>query len=267
MSNSYNIIINNDNDNKIDNRLFPGYPLYCEGLNKPLLRGIFHLIPTIFLPFGLWHLIRESNNNIISIIAVFIYITTNILCYGLSALYHIGRWSIQTEILLQKLDHCGIAMLSVGTFIPTTLLLLSPIVSISFLITLISLLIWTCYNIFNLRPSVLRQISIPLSSLPFLLIQTIIYNDDNGYTRTEWILYCIVVFFKILSLAVFVNTWPNPFPKTFGYHEIFHILVVLAGTTIYMTNWNIVRRVCNPYHHNNDVIIIILKKFFLYDIK
>ena len=228
-----------------------------------MYRGIFHLIPTIFLPFGMWHLIRESNNNPIGILAAFLYITANIFCYGLSALYHVGRWSIQTEILLQKLDHCGIAILSVGTFLPTILLLLSPLVSASFLITLLSLLVWACYNIFQLRPSVLRQVIIPLSSLPFLLIQTFIYYEDydNGYTITEWTGYFLVVFFKVLSLLVFINRWPNPLPKIFGYHEIFHILVVLAGITIYIVNWSIIRRVCNPYHHSNDVIRILFKNF------
>ena len=38
MSKSYSITINDDSDSKVDNRLFPGYPLYCEGLPKPLLR-------------------------------------------------------------------------------------------------------------------------------------------------------------------------------------------------------------------------------------
>ena len=215
----------------------------------------------------MWNLLRESNNNFISMIASFIYISANIFCYGMSALYHVGRWSIQTEILLQKLDHCGIAILSVGTFIPTSLLLLSPIVSVSFLITLILLCIWTCYNIFQLKPSVLRQVSIPLSSIPFLIIQTLIYNNDygNGYTRLEWIGFFTVTFFKVSSLIVFVNGWPNPFPKIFGYHEIFHILVVFAGITIYLVNWSIIRRISNPYHHDTEIIKAIMKNIYIHD--
>jgi len=195
-------------------------------------------------------------------IAAFIYISTNIFCYGMSALYHVGRWSIQTEILLQKLDHCGIAILSVGTFVPTALLLLSPIVSVLFLMTVIILCIWTCYSIYQLKPSVLRQVSIPLSSIPFLIIQTFIYNDDygNGFTKLEWIGFFIVCFFKILSLTVFVNGWPDPFPRIFGYHEIFHILVVFAGITIYLVNWSIIRRLSNPYHHDTDIIKMLMKK-------
>ena len=178
----------------------------------------------------MWNLLRESNNNFISMIASFIYISANIFCYGMSALYHVGRWSIQTEILLQKLDHCGIAILSVGTFIPTSLLLLSPIVSVSFLVTLI-------------------------------------YNNDygNGYTRLEWIGFFTVTFFKVSSLIVFVNGWPNPFPKIFGYHEIFHILVVFAGITIYLVNWSIIRRISNPYHHDTEIIKAIMKNIYIHD--
>ena len=34
---------------------------------------------------------------------------------------------------------------------------------------------------------------------------------------------------QIVGLAVFVNQWPDPMPSVFGYHEIFHLFVVMAG--------------------------------------
>ena len=34
-----------------------------------------------------------------------------------------------------------------------------------------------------------------------------------------------------LGALVYAFHWPNPFPATFGFHEIFHLLVVAAATT------------------------------------
>jgi len=88
---------------KNDGRLFPDVELYCEGYPKPLLRGMLHLVSSILLPFGLLNLVRESKGSPIAVIASATYALSNILCYGTSALYHVGRWSIQVEISLQKL--------------------------------------------------------------------------------------------------------------------------------------------------------------------
>ena len=34
-----------------------------------------------------------------------------------------------------------------------------------------------------------------------------------------------------LGALAYATTWPNPFPATFGFHEIFHLLVIAAAVT------------------------------------
>ena len=34
-----------------------------------------------------------------------------------------------------------------------------------------------------------------------------------------------------VGAAIYAFQWPNPFPRTFGFHEIFHLLVVAAAVT------------------------------------
>jgi hypothetical protein len=70
------------NERKKDGRLFPELPLYCEGMNKPLFRGMFHLFFSLLLPFSLFHLLYEANGNLVGSIAAIIYISSNMLCYG-----------------------------------------------------------------------------------------------------------------------------------------------------------------------------------------
>ena len=102
---------------KLDARLFEDLPLYCEGMERPTCRGCFHMLATMILPFVMWFLVSEANGNRRGEIAAIVYVTSNMWSYGVSAMYHIGRcWSARTEILLQKLDHAGIAVFAAGKF-------------------------------------------------------------------------------------------------------------------------------------------------------
>ena len=237
-----------EKNSKADNRLFPQYLLYCEGLPKPALRGVLHLVCTLALPLGMWHLVTEANGSFYGKIAAVVYISTNMFCYGFSALYHIGKWSIQNEILLQKLDHCGIALLSAGTFFPASLLLLPSDTGFIFFLTTFCTLLWTCYNIFLLKPSSLRQILVIATLLPFMPYLSPIMN----YIEFRGTILTIV--FQAVGLIIFSRGIPNPWPSRFGYHEIFHVFVVLAGVCVYFINWSIIRRTCNPYAQYTDII-------------
>ncbi len=117
---------------KADGRLYQSYHLYSEGLRRPFLRGRLHLFcAAVLLPLGMWHLYGEANGNTWGRLAAVVYVGTNIFCYGVSGIYHLVNWSPRNEILLQKWDHVGIAMLSCGTrFPPTCLLCFHPLDSL-----------------------------------------------------------------------------------------------------------------------------------------
>ena len=36
-----------------------------------------------------------------------------------------------------------------------------------------------------------------------------------------------------IGTAIYLTQWPNPFPRVFGYHEIFHTLVVISTVILY----------------------------------
>lgn len=230
-----------------DGRLFPRSDLYSEGLPRPKFRGVFHLFAVMLLPFGWWHLFREADGNHTGQIVASVYISSNIFCYGSSAIYHVGRWSKHTEIFLQKLDHCGIAILSTGTQLPSAILLIGGIEGFIFATITISLCLWTCFNIFELRPSILRQVSVALSFVPFL--PSIYYHSNS----IEWEAVVLGFFFQCLGLMVFVKRKPSLLPAIFGYHEIFHLFVLCSGLFVYILNWSIIRRTCQPYALHTDL--------------
>lgn len=225
-----------------DGRLFPGVLLYCEGHEKPTLRGISHLIASLFCIFGLMHLFSEANGIITGQIVGLFYASTMIFCYGCSALYHVGRWSLRTEILLQKLDHCGIALLGCGTMLPTAFLLLPAFQGLLLGFLAISTCLWACWNIAHCRPSILRLAMVGLTIVPFL--PTLSHLMDP----LEYGCTLLVYVFQACGLTIFVLQRPNPWPSIFGYHEIFHLFVLAAGACVYIANWSVIRHTCNMYH-------------------
>jgi hemolysin III len=189
----------------------------------------------------MWHLYHEANGNRIGQIAAIVYVATNIFCYGSSGLYHVGWWSASVEILLQKVDHCGIAILSTGTFFPATALLLNRSWGLAFFTLIFSTCLWTMYNIMKLRPSALRQVAVVATLLPFLpeLSQHMTHFELTGMALT--------IVLQAIGLVIYLRETPDVAPKIFGYHELFHVFVTLAGVCVYLTNWSIIRRTCNPY--------------------
>jgi hypothetical protein len=87
----------------MDDRLFPGSIMYCEGRPKPLFRGKLHAFAAIIL-CPLWSQVVYSHVDSWSeIIAICVFFFGLIFCWTTSALYHISSWSLQGEIFLQRL--------------------------------------------------------------------------------------------------------------------------------------------------------------------
>jgi hypothetical protein len=171
---------------KPDGRLHYEYPLYCEGMPKPAFRGIFHLLCCFIIPFGMWILVKESNGNAYSIVASVLYMLTNLWCYGASAMYHVGTWSAKTEILLQKLDHAGIAIMSVGTFLPTIVLLMPPQEGLLFLLLLMATCAKNIHGIVNLQPSLVDQVVVPATSVLFFYRLYEVFPQSSVSTSSRY---------------------------------------------------------------------------------
>eukprot|EP01039_Chlorochromonas_danica_P005408 gene5408-5948_t len=242
---------------KLDDRLFPNEPLYCEGMHKPALRGFLHLYSAILLLFAYWHLLREANSSLQGEIAAILYITGNLFCCTSSALYHIGRWSPPSEILLQKMDHCGIAICTASMNFPAACLLL-PWPG-NFLLGGLSTItcLWTTWNIAMKRPGVWRLI---INACVILLF----FPSLFGYYMTWLEIICVLIntLCQVIGVIIFVNKIPDPWPAVFGYHEVFHVFTVVGFLSVYICNWSIIHRTCSPYAYRIDVWEILLDTFW-----
>lgn len=222
---------------KYDGRLFPECPLYCEGLHKPYFRGILHLFCALLLP-GATFVIFQASLFYKAKIAGVMYCCTNMFCYGMSGCYHVFTWQPRTEILLQKLDHCGIGMLSVGTILPLALIILPDEAGMMLLMGSIVAYVALCYKIFfQLTPSLTLQAVVAIWwVIPFLTELTVLL--------TPFELQCMwgTIFFQICGVVTFSARKPTIISNYIEYHEVFHFFVVMAGVCVYLCNLSMVTR-------------------------
>lgn len=222
-----------------DGRLFPDAKLYSEGHLRPTCRGYFHGVSCFLLIAALIVLMRDCRGSITGQAVSVFYISTNLYCYGASAIYHIFSLSPRHEIFMQKLDHCGIPIMSVGTMVPVSVFLLGNVFGTLLILTSAFFCSVTCVNIFRNRPSLIMQMMTAVWwFVPYW------YPLFNSMTAFEFSCMILTIVFKAIGVVIFSKEYPDPLPTFFGYHEIFHIFVILGGACIFMCNWSVIHRFC-----------------------
>ena len=212
---------------------------YVPSKVKPKYRGAAHYI-------GFWVALVASVALVFSpktgeaYVGGVIYAGSLTLMLGMSALYHRPMWSYGARRILRRVDHSGIFVLIAGSY--TGMWTLTPpahrsnallwAMWISSVIGVVTFVFWTD------MPRVLRAatyVVLGLSSLPLVYELTPVF----GWSTTLTVLAGAAVY--IAGAAVYARRWPNPDPRIFGYHEIFHVMVLIAAglhfATISSKHW------------------------------
>ena len=205
--------------------------------SKPLLRGVSHLIMFFVSLIACCFLIYYSNSGL-EVAANIIYSVGLCSMFGISALYHRLNCNIKTKIMLRKLDHCGIFIMIAGSFTPICLLALPSESGNKLLIIVWSLaLIGIIQSIFLPRMHRWLRASLYLivgyMAFPFIKV---IYISISLYKIT-----LLIVGGAIYSLGAlgYGLKFPKLNPNVFGFHEMFHLLVILAAIMHFIVIYNL----------------------------
>ena len=220
-----------------DGRLYENELLYVEGRHKPALRGWIHALCVLGLPFVVWRLIKQGSGSPYATFVAIMFSITNVLIFVCSALFHVGSWSHQVEIVLQKLDHMACSLFAAGKMVPLAMLAFPTRVGILLVGFIVIMCVWNFWSTIKLQPSVLRQAMIPACLLPFIYP----YCFEHMTTFEFYSMVSILVL-QGIGAMIFSYEYPNPFPNHFGYHEIFHIFVVMAAGLSVVASGSIIER-------------------------
>jgi hemolysin III len=199
---------------------------------KPKLRGWLHaaIAPLAFFSF-LVLLVLADSVRVRAGAAVFMF--SAVLLFGVSAVYHTGRWSERAKAIWRRFDHANIFILIAGSYTPFALLLLTP-KHATFMLSLVwgGALLGVLFRIFWVGAP--RWLYVPL----YLALgwAAVIYLPEFVREAPTDVFVLIVVGGGLYSVGALVYgfKWPNPSPRWFGFHEVFHTLTIAAFVVHYI---------------------------------
>jgi hemolysin III len=160
-----------------------------------------------------------------------VFTLTSMLLFGNSALYHRFNWNPRTRVLLKRIDHANIFLLIAGTYTPLSILALPPDKGWTLLaIVWGGALLGIGFRVFWIDAP--RWLYVPI----YLLLgwAAVMYIGDLLAVSVAMMVLVIVGgLLYTIGAIVYALKKPNPWPGTFGFHEIFHTCTVLA----FMCHW------------------------------
>jgi hemolysin III len=155
------------------------------------------------------------------------------LLFGTSAVYHRGTWSPRTTMLLKRLDHSNIFLIIAGSYTPFAALLLpSGRARTLLLIVWIGALAGVLFRVFWVGAP--RWLYTPVYvALGWVAV---VYLPDFLRAGGPAVLTLIVVGGGLYTVGALVYGLkrPNPSPRWFGFHEVFHACTVAAFVVHYI---------------------------------
>ncbi|MCO5972264.1 PAQR family membrane homeostasis protein TrhA [Actinoallomurus soli] len=166
-------------------------------------------------------------------LAAAVYAVTSALLFGISALYHRGHWSARGEAVLRRFDHANIYLIIAGTYTPFALLALHGTAR-----TVVLSVIWS-----GAAAGVLFRIAwvraprwlytalyvglgwVAAGFMPQLL---------HGAGPAALILVCVGGLLYSMGGLVYGLRRPDPSPRWFGFHEVFHAFTIAAYVAQYI---------------------------------
>ena len=204
--------------------------------SKPLMRGWSHALAAFASLLLTIALCWQSRADLPRLVSLLIFGLSMLELYTISALYHIGRWSTRPARIFRALDHANIFVMIAGTYTPLCFNLLSGWLRVTIL-----LVIW-----------VLAALGVGLAILTLRLPRWI---AATLYIGMGWVVVLALPAFLAvmpwygvgllllggilytLGAVVYARKRPDPFPRIFGFHEVFHLFVIAGSSAFALCIW------------------------------
>jgi hemolysin III len=198
---------------------------------KPRLRGVFH-------EAGFYAALAAGAAMVVTAepgrgrTAASIFAGCVAVCFGASALYHRPNWTPNARAWLARLDHAGIYLLIAGSYAPFGLLVFSPGWAVSVLA-----IVWSGALIAILSKLCWLRAPKWLSAANGLVLGWVgaaAFGELLKLPSAALVLIGASGLLYTAGAVVYAVRRPDPLPRVFGYHELFHVLTVLAVAAEYV---------------------------------
>ena len=196
----------------------------------PRLRGVFHLWALFgSLVAGVVLVIRADGA--LATVSCWIYAAGLAGMFGASALYHRFPWrSAARRVWAQRLDHSTIFVFIASSYTPFALLRFQGSTR-----WLVLVLVWTGAVLGLLLELAWLDSPRWLKAIAYLVVGWVgVLAAPQLFSAVGVASAALVIVgggLYTIGALVYASKWPNPLPRTLGFHEVFHLLVVAAAVT------------------------------------
>lgn len=206
---------------------------------KPRLRGWLHLATaplTLVAGIVLIWLSPTTTTRVGSAL----FTGSALVLFTVSAIYHTGSWSPRTWAFLRRFDHSNIFLLIAGSYTPFSLLLLDGTQRVVLLATVWGgAILGVGFRVFWTDAP--RWLYVPIYIALGWAAIFFIPSFFDGATRlglgvgiATFTMICLGGALYTFGGVVYGFKRPNPWPRWFGFHEVFHTFTILAFVSHYV---------------------------------
>jgi hemolysin III len=199
--------------------------------SKPLLRGVSHAFAFFLAVVAATPLALHARSPVAFVSAI-VFGASLALLFGTSALYHRVHWSAAARQRMRRLDHAAIFVLIAGGYTPLFALVPSSrgghdalwAIGIGAGLGVVKSLLW---------PGAPKWVTALLCvALGWTVVGQVV---DRAPAVGWWCIGMLVASGVIYSIGALVYALrrPDPLPRVFGYHEVFHALVIVASVCLF----------------------------------
>lgn len=166
-------------------------------------------------------------------ISAAIFATTAALLFGTSALFHRGSWSPRVRGLLRRMDHSNIYLIIAGTYTPFAVLSLpSGKGQTLLLIVWVGALAGVIFRVFWIGAPrwLYTSVYVGIGWVAIFFLPDLV----AGAGVTAVVLIAVGGVLYSAGAVVYGLKRPDPWPRWFGFHEVFHSLTIAAFTVHYV---------------------------------
>lgn len=195
------------------------------------IRGFLHGGAAIASLLALFLMIQAGRGSGAAIASALIFGGALLVMYTISSIYHSVPWSASWKTRLQRIDHSMIFLVVAGTFTPIAIAALdgaSLVVGLSIVwaVAVTGILLKAFLPHVRTGLSLTLQLAMGWSALVW--VPTI--NAELGTAAVA--LIGIGGLCYTVGVVIFTTKRPRLFPRSFSYHELFHVLVI-AGSVVH----------------------------------
>ncbi len=190
--------------------------------------GLTHLAAAVLSALGLGLMLWLGRDSLPKMLALLVYGVSLVLLFAASAAYHLVKAGPEVTQRLRKLDHSAIYLLIAGTYTPICLHFFSGFWRWGMLAVIWSLaVVGVVVKLFVIRAPrwLTAGVYLVMGWLSVMAIQEIIAKMPAP--ALVWL--ALGGLFYTVGAVIYIRKWPDFAPGVFGFHEVWHIFVILGA--------------------------------------